>query len=132
VIKPEDLREQVIIPALVALAEFDPRLNSDAAVTLLMGTAATESRLGFNLVQEGNGPAIGIFQMEEATHDDVWRYLDLPKNEELREIVLRFTFTTMAREMAWNLQYSAAMARIRYWYVPYPMPASREEQAVYY
>ena len=117
VIKPEDLREQVIRPTLRMLAEFNPKLYSEAAVELLMGTAASESALGFNLVQV-NGPALGIFQMEPTTHDDVWRYLERDGNRALWSLVDSFSLTTDAEEMVYNLQYATAMARIRYWYVP--------------
>lgn len=130
-IKAEDLREQVIRPTLEALAVFNPKLNSEAAIDLLMGTAASESRLGYNLVQEG-GPAKGIYQMEAATHDDVWRYLNRPGNRELRLIVRTLAKKTDPDELIHNLKYATAMARIRYWYVPEAMPETLEEQAKYW
>ncbi len=48
-----------------------PHGYSEDAVELLMMIAAHESKLGTYLKQV-NGPALGIFQMEPATHDDVW------------------------------------------------------------
>ena len=128
-IKPEDLRNEIIKPTLKALAEFNPKLYSEAAVDLLMGTAAVESRLGYNLVQE-HGPALGIFQMEEATHEDIWRYLERDKNKLLRELVRMMDVT--AEAMVYNLKYAAAMARIRFWYVPEALPETLEGQAAYY
>lgn len=131
-IKTADVREHVIKPALRALAAYDPRMYSEAAVSLMLGTAAAESKLGFNLVQEGNGPALGIFQMEPATHDDVWRYLDRPDKAELRKIVNSLTVKAHESELVHNLIYATAMARIRYWYVSDPLPVTRSGQAHYY
>lgn len=48
-----------------------PNGYSEDAVELLMMIAAHESKLGTYLRQV-NGPALGIFQIEPATHDDVW------------------------------------------------------------
>src|SRR6056297_2531573 len=42
---------------------------SESAVNLLMGTAAQESHLG-HYIEQINGPAKGIFQMEPATFED--------------------------------------------------------------
>lgn len=41
---------------------------SQPAEDLVMGTAAQESRLTY-LRQLGGGPALGLWQMEPATHD---------------------------------------------------------------
>ena len=65
-IKPDDLRERVIRPTLVALAEYNPLMDTEAAVELLMGTAAQESLLGDHLVQV-KGPALGIFKIKPPT-----------------------------------------------------------------
>ena len=47
-------------------------LGGSAAVHLLTGTALVESGLVW-LGQTGGGPALGLWQMEPATHDDCWR-----------------------------------------------------------
>ena len=47
-------------------------LNSLSAVNLLLGTAAQESRLG-EYIEQVNGPALGIFQMEPKTEIDIFR-----------------------------------------------------------
>lgn len=46
-------------------------LHSESAENLLIGTAAQESALGEYIRQLGNGPALGIFQMEPATFKDI-------------------------------------------------------------
>lgn len=62
----KQLREYVIRPTLNRLDMW-----SDAAEKLLLGTAAHESCCGEFLHQVG-GPALGIYQIEPATHKDVW------------------------------------------------------------
>jgi hypothetical protein len=88
---------------------------SAAAVELLMLTAATESRLGTYLYQL-QGPAIGIFQMEPKTHDDLQarRVIGRHKNIPLAD----------ASRMAWDLAYAAVMARIYYMQFVEPLPAA--------
>ena len=55
-------------------------LYSDAAVDLLMLTAAQESACGKYIRQLGNGPALGIFQMEPACSSPYpWDPLGLQK-----------------------------------------------------
>ena len=62
---PRQFAERVIRPALVKL-----RLQSPAAEALLLGTAVVESGLSA-LVQAGGGPALGLYQIEPATHADI-------------------------------------------------------------
>lgn len=59
-------RDGVIVPTLELIG-----LASPAAAELLLGTALVESRLIWRR-QMGDGPARGLFQMEMATHDDIW------------------------------------------------------------
>ncbi len=46
-------------------------LHSEAAVAILLGTAATESKFGTFFRQVGGGPARGAFQMEPPTFQDI-------------------------------------------------------------
>ena len=62
----EQLRTYVIRPTLQQLD-----LWSEASEILLLGTVAHESKCGEYLHQVG-GPALGIYQIEPATHRDVW------------------------------------------------------------
>ena len=95
------------------LEAWDPNLYSEAAVNLLLGTAAQESHFGTYLRQLGGGPAIGVFQMEPATFN--W----------LRETYSKkysFVIGRTAEEMEWDLRLAIMMARLRYWFVPEPLP----------
>src|SRR5258706_9966058 len=66
------LRDIIIKPALIAIG-----LNSEAAINLLLGTAAQESNMG-TYVKQTTGPALGLFQCEPLTYDDIWDRLVQP------------------------------------------------------
>jgi hypothetical protein len=126
-IDPKHLRLYVIRPACETIG-----LYSLAAEELLLGTACQESSCGRYLHQLGAGPACGIFEMEPATHDDHWAWL--AGRPELAAKVSRLTFACNAHEMAWNLQYGAAMCRIHYYRVKDPLPSAGDlsGQAAYW
>lgn len=118
-IYPQHLRQYVIRPVLRHLALPNP----DVAEELLILTAAHESRCGYFLHQV-KGPAIGIYQMEPATHNDIWKYLR--SNPSLESLVDSFTVTGLPGEMAWNLSYATAMARVMYFRVSEPLPSKND------
>lgn len=120
-IHPGHLREYVIRPVLRRMA-----LYSEAAEELLMLTAATESLCGEYLHQVG-GPALGIFQMEPATHDDIWQNY-LRYREGLADVVE--TFGREAKHLAGNLYYATAMARVHYLRVPERLPSPMDTAAL--
>ena len=62
---------KVTLRNLITSVLKELNLHSDNAVNLLMGTAAQESHLGKYRKQMGGGPALGIFQMEPATFNDI-------------------------------------------------------------
>lgn len=117
-IDAHQLRTLVVAPAIRRIG-----LYSKAAENLLMGTAAQESHLGTYLHQLGKGPAKGIFQMEPATHADIWvNYLRYkrPLADELR--LMAGMQTPTPETMIGNLYYAAAMARVHYLRVEEPLP----------
>ena len=131
------LHTHIILPVL---RDFDfDRLFPEVShvrAALLHGTIASESIYGTYLVQLNNGPALGICQMEPATHDDIWKnwlqhrravadrvsyYLGLPSGEWQNT-----TFSAMAPYMIWNLKYAVAMAACHYRRVPAELPEESE------
>jgi hypothetical protein len=83
-----------------------------AATQLLLGTAMVESNLKY-IKQLGHGPALGVFQMEPATHDDVYdNYLCYNPKLELR--VCALSIGGYADEMIGNMPYAAAMCMMQY------------------
>lgn len=91
------------------------RAYSPAAVELLMLTAAQETHCGRYIRQVPDGPALGIFQMEMATHDDIWDNF-LEYNDALKYRVYDFWLSHLSDEMnlKGNLLYQIAMARAHY------------------
>ena len=65
----DQLVKYIIKPALGSIVP--DRIMSQDAVTLLTGTAAKESIVG-KYVKQINGPALGIYQIEPNTHQDLW------------------------------------------------------------
>ena len=121
--------ELVIDPTLKALD-----LHSDKAVLLLIGTGLAES--GFRAIrQSGQGPAFGLWQMEGATHDDIWENY-LKHRPELAQKVIEashlFQETPSTDKLAWNLRYGAAMCRVHYVRKPSAIPDTLDRQAAYW
>lgn len=120
-------KTMVIRPALKAIG-----LHSPAAVELLLGTALQESNLQY-LKQIGDGPAMGLFQMEPNTHDDIWENY-LKYRGALAMDVAKLSHVRNAEAMATDLLYAAAMCRVHYLRVPDPLPpvGDVEAQAAYW
>jgi hypothetical protein len=124
--------ETVIRPVVIALGTDQ---NPEAAIQLLLGTAIQESNLVARR-QIGGGPALGLFQMEPATHDDCWaNYLKYLPGLAGRVLVSSgLTIEPAATEMIENDRYAAAMCRVRYLRAPAELPTAGnlEALALYY
>ena len=125
-------RELIIKPALTVIDAY-----SDAADELVLGTALQESRLQY-IKQLGNGPALGVFQMEPATHDDIWENY-LAYKDDLADAVKSLAAPNggahpSANELIGNMWYAAAMCRIHYLRVSDPLPEAGDVpgQAAYW
>jgi hypothetical protein len=94
------------------LTDFDPAFCSDAAVNLLLGTAAVESAFG-TYIRQIKGPALGVFQMEP----DTFTWLRVNYEGRLTELM-----TAQFNHLEWNLRLAIIMARLRYRIVPEPLP----------
>ena len=101
---------------------------TESAENLLLGTAAQETNLG-RYWKQTNGPALGLYQLEPATHTDLWQnYLRYPNQEDLSQIVQAFLCQAFQPEeqLTWNLGYSTATARAIYLRVPEPLPDAQD------
>jgi hypothetical protein len=123
-ISADHLRKLVIRPACEAIG-----LYSLAAEELLLGTACQESKCGTFLKQLGGGPALGIFQMEPRTHDDLWANFISHRGQFAGKLDQLMLGEPDAAEMVWNLRYAAAMCRIHYCRAKDPLPAAGDVQA---
>jgi hypothetical protein len=114
----ELFRRVVIRPVL---QETD--LWSESAENLLLGTALHESGGLQHIRQIGGGPALGFYQMEPATLDDLydnWLKFRMVRLNQLEQ----FRPMHMARENAllYMPAYATAAARLQYFRVPKPLP----------
>lgn len=114
-IQLQQIRDLVIIPALTAIGHAEP-----AAVRLVLGTGLVESNYEY-LAQDG-GPALGFWQMEPATCNDLFTRF-LYNNSSLHSDVVRLTLAgDLVSQLTWNLKYAAAMCRVKYLSIPVSLP----------
>ena len=127
---PIQFRQRIVKPVLQGIGMWN-----ENAEELMMGTCAVESAGGTYLVQLGGGTALGIFQMEVATHDDIWVKW-LPNNAAIASNLMRACILNgkpTAQDMIQNLYYSCAMARIQYFRnTPDQVPDTLEGQAMWW
>ena len=118
-IKVSQLREFIIKPALESLVMY-----SQEAEELLVFTCAVESE-GGSYLHQINGPALGIFQMEPKTYNDIWQNFINFKMDLKLKLLHNFEAPVMPPEdrMVYDLRFAAAMARIFYERVKQPLPA---------
>lgn len=101
------------------LKEID--LYSLEAVDLLMLTAAQESHCGKYIYQFGKGPALGIFQMEPRTLEDLHQnYLYFRKGTSAKLEQFKTTFHFF--DLEGNIPYQIAAARLYYLRFPAIVP----------
>ena len=60
--------------------------------------------------------------MEPATFRDIWRYLDDPRKEDLKDIVNLYQNCRIDQTMIYNFQFATVMARLKYWMDPESLP----------
>lgn len=121
------LREFVIKPALLDLT-----MNSPEAEELLVFTCAVESN-GCSYIKQVKGPALGIFQMEPATYNDIWRNYIMQKGNLMLTMITNFHASFMPDEqrLMYDLRFAAAMARLHYARVREPLPAANDVNAIW-
>lgn len=129
-LSPRHLKLFVVEPVLAHLSGPDaPGIGSAAAAELVLGTAAQESHLRAldQITGAGDrtlGPAYGLFQIEPRTHDDIWKnYLAHRPALARRVAALRGEWPDPVVQLATNLAYAAAMARLVYYRSPVKLAA---------
>jgi len=116
---PIDFHDYVIVPTLDQIG-----LNQPGASFLLLGTALVESDLE-RLRQIGDGPALGLYQMEPDTYNDLWLWLtQYTREQELAPSISRLAaqWPHGATQLMANTAYATAMARCLYRRRPEPLP----------
>ncbi len=126
-ILPNHLRTLVIRPILKSLNLWSP-----AAENLLMGTAAQESAMGHSLKQQNNGTALGIYQIEPATHQDIFdnflAYRHLLLNKVLYHCSAhgQVNESNQDAELIGNVNYATCIARLVYARISSPLPDAND------
>lgn len=124
-IPPLFFRDHILVPSLVEINSY-----SKAAERLLLGTAIVES--GLKYTKQINGPALGFFQMEPATHDYIWlKFIGATRREHLLQGLSKLAVKPAdSKEMRNNPFYAAAMARINYLRFPEALPDENDIEAI--
>jgi hypothetical protein len=110
----------------------DLLLYSPDAEELLIFTCANES-VGGTYLRQVNGPALGIFQMEPETYNDIWQnYIKSHGPLSLR-LFSNFDVVGMPSpdRMIYDLLFATAMARIFYARIKAPLPPYNDIDAIW-
>lgn len=105
------------------------KMNMDgyAAINLLAGTMAQESYFGKYVKQLGTGPALGVYQMEPATHNDIVNNFIRFKPQLKRMMSETFGYKILEPErLIYDLQYATIFARLHYRRVRESLPAATD------
>jgi len=114
----KQLIELIIDPALKDLVMY-----SEFASDLLVFTCATESA-GGTYIKQLKGPALGIYQMEPTTYNDIWQNYIKGKNDLQQILLYNFEASRMPSEdrLIYDLRFATAMTRIYYARIKDPLP----------
>lgn len=109
-------------------------LWSEDAENLLLGTAAKETHLGkLGRVQIGGGPAKSIYQVEPKTAQYLWERTQKEKPELFEKIVGVVGSRQLdLKQLEYDIVLSTVLARLKYYYVPHPIPSTLEGWAEYW
>lgn len=130
--KKEIVMDKYQLRELISETLYEIGLHSEDAVNLLMGTAAQESRLGY-YIKQIKGPALGVFQMEPATFDDIVKnYLTYKDSLFVRISTNSKIRYASSDQLQFNLKLAICFARIHYLRVPEPLPTTIEGYAAYW
>ena len=126
-LKVDQLRKLIIKPALERLIMY-----SEDAMELLVFTCAVESEGGTYLAQV-NGPALGIYQMEPATYNDIWDNYIKNKTSLMLMLTSNFDVIRMPNEdrLVYDLWFATAMCRIHYERVSSSLPSKDSIQSLW-
>ena len=123
---PQQLHDHIIKHALDCMLG---KYNTPEARFMLLCISATESNCGESIKQIG-GPALGIWQMEPDTHDDIFKNCDaLKSNEHLIEVLDDALVNLIPGDLnpystlIYSPLYACIMARLKLAMTPEPLPS---------
>lgn len=108
-------------------------LYSKEAEEILIFTCAVETQGGTYLKQI-DGPALGIFQMEPMTYNDIWQNFIKNRSSLCLKLLSNFNVGFMPEEsrLIYDLRFATAMARIHYLRVREPLPRDNDPDALWF
>lgn len=110
-------RHLIIRPTLQKIGHW-----SQAAENLLLGTAIQESMAFTFIRQYPAGPGKGVYQIEPATHEDIYKNF-LAFRENLNNSIIKIRgIWNLDNALMFNFEYATAIARIVYLRRPEPLP----------
>ncbi|QDP50463.1 MAG: hypothetical protein Unbinned6284contig1001_19 [Prokaryotic dsDNA virus sp.] len=119
---PQQLHDYIIKPTLEYMSG---NYNSIEARFLLLCTAAIESDCGY-YIKQVNGPALGIWQMELETENDIHEHSDALQRIEFTRLIDNLTVKSCRYfdddDLINSPMYACAMARLKYSMTPEPLP----------
>jgi hypothetical protein len=110
----------------------DLLMYSEDAEELMVFTCATES-LGGTYLAQIDGPALGIYQMEPMTYNDIWQtYINKDPSLNLK-MIMHFQCNKMPSEewLIYDLRFATAMTRLFYARINEPLPSAKDENAIW-
>lgn len=121
------LTSLIIKPALEDLVMY-----SEEAVELMIFTCAVESN-GGSYLKQMSGPALGIYQMEPKTYNDIWQNYIMKNSSILLRFIHGFGINVMPDEhrLIYDLRFATAMTRIHYMRIPEPLPKLHDLEALW-
>ena len=123
-INPWQFRLLVIRPVLQYLGMW-----SLAAERLLLGTALAESWL--MQIKQRPGPALSFYQIEPETHADIWKhYLAFRPLRAAKVASLASGWVPRHKQLAGNMNYATAIARLVYWRDKRPLPGPEDAEGM--
>lgn len=110
----------------------DLLLYSQNAEELLVFTCAVES-LGGHYLKQVDGPALGIYQMEPVTYNDIWQTYIKSKGSLMLRLLTNFGIGFMPSEeqLIYDLRFATAMTRIFYERIKEPLPDASNVDAIW-
>jgi len=110
----------------------DLLMYSQNAEELMVFTCAVES-LGGHYLKQVKGPALGIYQMEPQTYNDIWQNYIHNQGGLLLKLFSNFGLTYMPAEdiLIYDLRFATAMTRIFYQRIKEPLPDYRNVDAIW-
>jgi hypothetical protein len=110
----------------------DLLLYSEDAEELMLFTCAVES-LGGTYIKQVKGPALGIYQMEPGTYNDIWENYIKARGTLTMRLFSNFHLAGMPSEerLIYDLRFATAMTRIHYARIKEPLPAHTDIDAIW-